>query len=119
MLYFCRNDTVFIQVRMGRIAKKARPRKFQQIENHAELFPASEFVGNPRGEIIYVLVSSGFLDKITRKKVSVNGDEGYVAVEVPFQLPVDASEFIGSPFFDGIISVRMQTQYKGLFNCHN
>ena len=50
------------------------------------MFPISKFIGNPRSEIVYILVRSGFLEKITGKEVGINGNEGDMAFDVPFQL---------------------------------
>ena len=45
----------------------------------------SESIGQPGSRVIHILASSGFLDKGAGKKVGVNGNEGEVPVNVPFQ----------------------------------
>jgi hypothetical protein len=55
---------------------------------------ASEFVRKPRGEIIHVLVSASFLEKLAGIKVGVDGNEGDVAVDVPLQLSLWLTPYI-------------------------
>ena len=54
----------------------------------------SEFVSDPRGEIVHVLAGSSFAEKLPGKKMGVNGDEGDVAVDVPLQLSLWLTPYI-------------------------
>ncbi len=45
----------------------------------------SEFIGNPRGEIVYVLSRPRILEKPAGKKVGINGNKGDVPINVPLQ----------------------------------
>ena len=55
--------------------------KKEPIQSHL-----SEFVGQPRGNVIYILPGTGLLKKAAGKKMTVNRDERQVAVNIPKQL---------------------------------